>query len=490
VLHALEEMRTTDAEKVGLLAEKILDNVNDSERAKAEIDSVRRASREEKQKIALRKRQEILAKMGLKQAAGGKITAGAMPGSIETIEDERGVKCMVCQEGYTLKPKDVLGFYTWMRPTALHSFAATRAAGSIPSPSRSDSGVSTVTHFNVIHVRCHEDATKGERKKKQPLDEWEAAALRNHNTRCNNVFPLGGPEVTDDGITAALERYWQLVNNVRRTDVPRLRLLIHDLKFALMRFCYIEGTLAAPQPTHQQTPAGGPIVTEGGRESNLRMCAFMVHVALFISTSTSQTTRGPSKGTPFDPDRSLSQFLAADKDTWIASASQSDNVPFHLALSLLCMTPIQWRTFKPAFLQRLIAYSFVESTACKSALAASSASASTSTTPSSSMQTIFEACRPSLMMMSLVDRLHRVLKAGVADQPACDAAWQRMLMQHMARESGPIGDKIAGVLKAIDEEIVQFADFAEFADDLQVLDIILKESGSVETFVTELWQSF
>ena len=91
----------------------------------------------------------------------------------------------------------------------------------------------------------------------------------------------------------------------------------------------------------------------------------------------------------------------------------------------------------------------------------------------------------------MVDRLQVAMKKGMtAEQQQSDASWQSALRAHMSRESTEIGDRIAGVLKSIDEEVSQFGDFMEFADDLQILDVIIKESGSCDSFVTGLWQSF
>lgn len=39
-------------------------------------------------------------------------------------------------------------------------------------------------------LSCHEHASKAERKKKNPKDEWEGATVRNQHNPCNNLFPV------------------------------------------------------------------------------------------------------------------------------------------------------------------------------------------------------------------------------------------------------------------------------------------------------------
>ena len=63
---------------------------------------------------------------------------------------------------------------------------------------KSEKGYTTVSHFNIIHFSCHRDATRAERSMRQPKEEWDGATLRNNQTKCNNLFPMQGPQTSDE----------------------------------------------------------------------------------------------------------------------------------------------------------------------------------------------------------------------------------------------------------------------------------------------------
>ena len=39
---------------------------------------------------------------------------------MEELSDEKGFSCMVCQEGYSYKPTEMLGFYVYSKKVNLH----------------------------------------------------------------------------------------------------------------------------------------------------------------------------------------------------------------------------------------------------------------------------------------------------------------------------------------------------------------------------------
>ena len=75
-----------------------------------------------------------------------------------------------CREGYKFHPNKVLAIYTYSKRANLEE---------LETKSRKTQGYSTVSHFNVVHVDCHNNAVRMQRGR----DEWESAALQNANTR-------------------------------------------------------------------------------------------------------------------------------------------------------------------------------------------------------------------------------------------------------------------------------------------------------------------
>ena len=145
--------------------------------------------------------------------------------SIEGLEDvqeeEAGLACMVCREGYSLCPTDMLGTYCYSKRLNLGL--------GIGSGTQSEWVYTTVSHFNVIHFKCHLEAKRADASLKNPKKEWEGAAIRNNETLCNNIFPLRGPSIPLAQYARYVDQYWDTLNVLGRADGSRSRLLTYDI---------------------------------------------------------------------------------------------------------------------------------------------------------------------------------------------------------------------------------------------------------------------
>jgi hypothetical protein len=65
------------------------------------------------------------------------------------MQEEVGPKCIVCLEGYTKKPTEILGMYVFCKRAKITEISAS-GSGFINTQ-----GYSTVTHSNFIHFVCH-----------------------------------------------------------------------------------------------------------------------------------------------------------------------------------------------------------------------------------------------------------------------------------------------------------------------------------------------
>ncbi|KAH3758845.1 Auxin transport protein BIG [Pelomyxa schiedti] len=328
VIHTLEQVKIEEVKKVGLLAANLLDTLKDNPVITKAVESIRIAARKEKMKLAEQRRQQILKEMKL-EAHGSKIVAAGMPSSVEELGEEDRLRCTVCKEGFTYKPQEVLGFYVFCKPTPMASIIQKGL-----TPNRADAGVSTATHFNLIHFTCHEHSTRAERKKKAPKEEWEGAALRNQFNKCNNIFPIMGPSTTDDGYTACAERFWNGLS-LKRSE-QRLRVLIHDMRMLITRVIN----------KNQSDP------TSGGREANTIALPFMFQMANFL------LEKEPGYLKSFQA--SLSSFVSQSRDLWDSNNSQCENVLYFLVLSLPLMPLEEWQTAKITFIKRILSYAHYE----------------------------------------------------------------------------------------------------------------------------------
>ena len=107
---------------------------------------------DEKKKLAQKKREEIMKKMQNQKNASKFLQ------QIKSVslEEESGPRCVVCQEGYSKKPTEVLGMYVFNKKV---KFSEISPAG---SGFITTQGYSTVTHSNFIHFLCHQNAYRAD----------------------------------------------------------------------------------------------------------------------------------------------------------------------------------------------------------------------------------------------------------------------------------------------------------------------------------------
>jgi len=143
-------------------------------------------------------------------------------------EEEDGLACMVCREGYSLRPTDLLGVYSYSKRVNL---------GVSPSgSSRGEYVYTTVSYFNIIHFQCHQEAKRADAALKNPKKEWEGATLRNNESLCNSLFPVRGPSVPLPQYIRFVDQFWDNLNALGRADGSRLRLLTYDIACLLPLF--------------------------------------------------------------------------------------------------------------------------------------------------------------------------------------------------------------------------------------------------------------
>lgn len=420
LLHALEGVAGEN--DIGARAENLLDTLADKESngdgfLGEKIHKLRHATRDEMRRRALRKREELLQGLGMRQefaSDGGERIIVAQP-AIEGLEDveeeEDGLACMVCREGYSLRPNDMLGVYSYSKRVNL----GTTSSGS----ARGDCVYTTVSHFNIIHFQCHQEAKRADAALRNPKKEWEGAALRNNETLCNCIFPLRGPAVPIAQYVRCVDQYWDNLNALGRADGTRLRLLTYDIVLMLARFA-----------------TGASFSTDskgGGRESNSRFLPFMIQMASYLldqgSSNNQQQRRSMAK--------SVSAYLSSsvsisDSPTRPSSSlpiarsspgSSDETVQFMMVNSLLSESYEDWCQHRPAFLQRGIYHAYMQHKHGRSTLRLSSDSSSSSTLvkpdegsslgPNDSSK-LFAIIQPMLVYTGLVEQLQRFFKPSKA----------------------------------------------------------------------------
>ncbi|KAJ6369826.1 hypothetical protein OIU76_028138 [Salix suchowensis] len=207
LLHALEGV--SGENEIGARAENLLDTLSNKEGKgdgflEEKVCKLRHATRDEMRRRALRKREELLQGLGMRQelaSDGGERIVVARPileGLEDVEEEEDGLACMEVLVGNVSTPLSVI----------LTSFIS-----------------------NVIRRPKRADAAL-----KNPKKEWEGATLRNNESLCNSLFPVNGPSVPVPQYIRYVDQYWDNLNALGRADGSRLRLLTYDIVLMLARF--------------------------------------------------------------------------------------------------------------------------------------------------------------------------------------------------------------------------------------------------------------
>lgn len=479
LLHALEGV--SGENDVGARAENLLDTLSDKEGKgdgflAEKVCALRHATRDEMRRRALMKRKELLQGLGMRQelaSDGGKRIIVAQPileGLEDMEEEEEGLACMVCREGYSLRPTDLLGVYTFSKRVNL----GVGTSGS----ARGDCVYTTVSHFNIIHFQCHQEAKRADAALKNPKKEWDGAALRNNETLCNNLFPIRGPAVPLSQYTRYVDQYWDYLNALGRADGSRLRLLTYDVVLMLARFA--TGALF-------NTDCRG-----GGKESNAKFLPFMIQMARYFVDHDSSQRHNLAKSVAVYLSSSTS---TPDSKSPTSSTGTEETVQFMMVSSLLSESYDSWLQHRRAFLQRGIYHAYMQRTHARSSHRSSSSSSSSLSTPAKSdtkPEELLTIIQPMLVYTGLIEQLQhyfKVPKKGVSQSGQTGEkdeknleGWELMMKDKLLNVKDMVG--FSKEMLSWLEDMTSATDLQEAFDVIGVLaDVMSGPSGNCEDFV-------
>uniref|UniRef100_A0A5B7A7H0 Putative auxin transport protein BIG n=1 Tax=Davidia involucrata TaxID=16924 RepID=A0A5B7A7H0_DAVIN len=462
LLHALEGV--SGENEIGARAENLLDTLSDKEGKgdgflEEKVRKLRHATRDEMRQRALRKREELLQGLGMRQelaSDGGERIVVARPileGLEDVEEEEDGLACMVCREGYSLRPTDLLGVYSYSKRVNL----GVGTSGS----ARGECVYTTVSHFNIIHFQCHQEAKRADAALKNPKKEWDGATLRNNETLCNNLFPLRGPSVPIAQYIRWVDWYWDNLNALGRADGSRLRLLTYDIVLMLARF--------ATGASFSADSRGG------GKESNSRFLPFMIQMARHLLDQGNPSQRHTMA-------KSIATYLSSsslDSKSSTASGTQSsvgteETVQLMMVNSLLLESYDSWLQHRRAFLVRGIYHTYMQHTHGRSTHRASSNqlsvvrsdSGSTSGSPkkeTGGVNDILTIIQPILVYTGLIEQLQRFFKVK---KPSISAVVQAEGSSKDAEGEDDDGGRLEGWEVVMKERLLNVRDMVGLSREL------------------------
>ncbi|KAL5739314.1 hypothetical protein ACOSQ2_028494 [Xanthoceras sorbifolium] len=474
LLHALEGV--SGENEIGARAENLLDTLSDKE-GKGDgflgekVCRLRHATKDEMRRRALRKREELLQGLGMRQelaSDGGERIVVARPilEGLEDVEEEDGLACMVCREGYSLRPTDLLGVYSYSKRVNL----GVGTSGS----ARGECVYTTVSYFNIIHFQCHQEAKRADAALKNPKKEWEGATLRNNESLCNSLFPVRGPSVPLAQYVRYVDQYWDNLNALGRADGSRLRLLTYDIVLMLARF--------ATGASFSAESRGG------GRESNSKFMPFMIQMARHLLEQGSPSQRRSLA-------KAVSTYITSSMlDTkpstpGTSSIGTEETVQFMMVNSLLSESYELWLQHRRAFLHRGIYHTYMQHTHGRSMARSSStptnivrleigSSSTNPTAESGGGEELLSIVRPILVYTGLIEQLQQFLKVKKSssvvatrvegsegdDENGSLESWEVVMKERLLNVKEMVG---------FSKELVSWLDDMNSASDLQeAFDII------------------
>ncbi|XP_049346360.1 auxin transport protein BIG isoform X2 [Solanum verrucosum] len=460
LLHALEGVAGEN--EIGARAENLLDTLSDKEGKgdgflAQKVHQLRHATKDEMRRRALRKRAELLQGLGMHQelsSDGGERIVVARPvlEGLEDVEDEEeeGLACMVCREGYRLRPTDLLGVYTYSKRVNL-------GVGS-PGNARGDCVYTTVSHFNIIHFQCHQEAKRADAALSKPKKEWDGAALRNNETLCNNLFPLRGPSVPIGQYIRYVDQYWDYLNALGRADGSRLRLLTYDIVLMLARF--------ATGASFSADCRGG------GKDSNARFLPFMMQMAHHLLDHDSSQQHIMIKSISTYLSSPATESRASTTVGTQTSAGTEETVQFMMVTSLLSESYESWLQNRSSFLQRGIYHAYIQRTHGRpvprsspnvsGALKTESGSTSTSASEAGGSIELFSTIQPMLVYTGLIEQLQRFFK--VKKSPSATTLQTQGTSKNV--EDDDEGRKLEGWEVVMKERLLNVKEMADFSSEL------------------------
>ncbi|XP_052222057.1 E3 ubiquitin-protein ligase UBR4-like isoform X2 [Dreissena polymorpha] len=421
ILHKLEQVSSD--KHIGTLAENFMETLKKSSVVAGKIEEVRQQTKTEKKRLAMAVRKKQLGALGMTTNSKGQVTVkSSVLKQMEEIKEETGLTCCICREGYRYQPQKVLAIYTFTKRCVLDEFE---------NKQRKTIGYTTVSHFNVIHVDCHTAAVRHARGR----EEWESAALQNANTKCNGLLPLWGPQVQESAFATCLARHNTYLQECTGVRDPNYQFSVHDVKLLLQKF--------AEEKSFSDDSGGG------GRQSNMHLLPFMMHMSLYVINTTRSNSR---------EDKNLNNFLEAPRDKWIDSCFEAESAPYWCVMASHLLSPDQWKTKRVQLLERLLVTAHIRNVGSPG-----------SKTVSDKTVKEYAVYKPYLVLFGLVDGMYRYIFKNVTIQ---EDDWPRSLADYVRNSDKAVLESCDRLLAAYQDEMLPCESLAEFADVLELLEDI------------------
>lgn len=122
ILHSLEQVLSDS--HLATLAENLMEVLRENPSVEAKIQEIRLKTKEEKKRIAMAVREKQLGELGMIANDKGQVMADSslLKKMEDELNEEKGLICSICREGYSYQPQKVLAIYTFTKRCSVDDF--------------------------------------------------------------------------------------------------------------------------------------------------------------------------------------------------------------------------------------------------------------------------------------------------------------------------------------------------------------------------------
>ncbi|KRZ07965.1 Intron-binding protein aquarius, partial [Trichinella zimbabwensis] len=411
-----------DQRNLRSLAHQLMYILSQNETTSAKVDALRERTRMVKKAIATVSRNVELEKLGMRMSKDGVVQIASSVYLNVDLPDEGHFACVICQEGFHVSPFQEMGIYVFMKNVSLRDVLRDRVDGFIPELM----GPSTVTQFNLVHYQCHSNSIEHASSFR---DEWDSAALHNANTLCNAILPYPGPQIVLNKQLSNMKCYERQFKEVFPGVLLSCNLVISDLTFLLIRFCWRRSFSTDSQ-------GGGP-------ESNMHLIPYMLYLGGFALVGMNEDDGNRLRS-------NLNQFLATESSHWFANAFDADGLFFQSTLFILYYDQNGWAEHRLDILKRFI---------CAGHRHALFHRDSEKHEPIE-----FNNYIPYLIYFALINSIYTHMFKSVSVTPATEETWLKVLLLYISSNYIDLYNSTTQLFTTYEEDFLQFTSFFEFCD--------------------------
>uniref|UniRef100_A0A8W8KXE5 E3 ubiquitin ligase UBR4 C-terminal domain-containing protein n=1 Tax=Magallana gigas TaxID=29159 RepID=A0A8W8KXE5_MAGGI len=240
--------------------------------------------------------------------------------------------------------------------------------------------------------------------------------------------------------------YLQECTGVRDPSYPYN---VHDVKLLVLKF--------AQEKSFSEDSGGG------GRQSNMHLLPFIMHMALYVINTTRSVTR---------EEKNLGNFLDAIKDKWIENCYETEGPLYWTTMALHILSPAKWKERRVKLLDRCMVLAQTRHVT----------PGGTKTLADKAVKE-YSVYKPYLVFFGIINEVYQKVFKKVSVNG--DNSWSSAVADYIRHNDKALIEACDRVLAAYQDEMLPCESFSEFCDVVG----LLEEIPDPDSYLTDLFAS-